>query len=215
MIPVRIGSQRLHKKTLRRLHGVTLIERAIEKCKKAKVFDEIWVNSEDITFKKYAEQNDVNFHKRPAKLGNNNATSEDYIEEFLKLRPCDLLVQVHSIAPLLTVSEISEFVETFKSSSDDVLLSFTSEQIECAYQNKPINFTFKEKTNSQLLKPVQRIIWSISGWRRSTFLEASQEGKCSTYAGKIGYFEVNHLAGHVIKNEEDLSIAEALLPLIQ
>ena len=32
----------------------------------------------------------------------------------------------------------------------------------------------------------------------------------STYAGKIGYFEVNHLAGHVIKNEEDLSIAEAL-----
>jgi CMP-N-acetylneuraminic acid synthetase len=215
MIPARMGSQRLHKKNLRRLHGVTLIERAIEKCKKAKVFDEIWVNSEDITFKKYAEQNEVNFHRRPAKFSNNNATSEDYIEEFLKIRPCDLLVQVHSIAPLLTVSEISEFVEAFKSSDDDVLLSFTSEQIECAYQNVPINFTFKEKTNSQLLKPVQRIVWSISGWRRSTFLEASQKGKCSTYAGKIGYFEVNQLAGHVIKNEEDLSIAEALLPLIQ
>lgn len=41
------------------------------------------MNSEDITFKKYAEQNDVNFHNRPAKLDNNNATSEDYIEEFL------------------------------------------------------------------------------------------------------------------------------------
>ena len=215
MIPARMGSQRLVKKNLRELNGIPLIQRAITKCLDAKIFDEIWVNSEDVAFKKFAEENDVAFHHRAKKLGNNQATSEEYITEFLEKNYCSHLVQVHSIAPLLRVKELVSFVEHFINSKYDVLLSCTNEQIECSFNSSPINFQFSAKTNSQELKPVQKVTWSVTGWRRETFLQAINEGKCATYYGKVSYFPINRLSGHIIKTQEDLEIAEALLPLTE
>ena len=154
------------------------------------------------------------FHQRPEALGNNQATSEQYIAEFLEKHPCDFVVQVHSIAPLLTVQDVRGFVTALESDAVDCLLSTDNIQIECAYQGKPVNFTFSEKTNSQDLQPVQRLSWSITAWRRSTYLAAVHAGQCATYSGRIGFHPITHLAGHIIKTEEDLQIAEALLPLI-
>lgn len=75
-----------------------------------------------------------------------------------------------------------------------------------------VNFSFSEKTNSQELRPVQRITWSITGWRRSTYLAAVQKaGQCATYSGRVGFHAVDHLAAHVIKTEADLQLAEAVL----
>lgn len=214
MIPARMGSQRLKRKNLRELYGVPLITRAIRKCKDAGVFDQIWVNSEHLAFSDIALAEGVGFHHRPEALGNNMATSEQYIAEFLEKRACDYVVQIHSIAPLLSVEDIRQFVTALKAGECDSLLSVDLIQIECACHNQPINFTFSEKTNSQELEPVQRLSWSICGWKRQAYLEAVATGRCATYAGKLGFHPVSKLAGHVIKTEEDLRIAEALLPLV-
>ena len=215
MIPARMGSQRLAKKNLRELNGIPLIEKAIRKCLEAKIFDEIWVNSEDVAFKRFAEENAVAFHQRAEELGNNQATSEEYITEFLEKHDCSHLVQVHSIAPLLRVKELVSFVEHFKESKHDVLLSCTEEQIECAFDNSPVNFKFSSKTNSQDLKPIQKVTWSITGWRRDVFLQGVKENKCATFYGNVGFFTLSRLSGHTIKTKEDLQIAEALLPLVE
>jgi len=215
MIPARMGSQRLAKKNLRELHGVPLIVRAIRKCKQADVFDEIWVNSEHPDFGPIAEAEGVRFHQRPEVLGNNAATSEQYIAEFLEKHDCRTIYQVHSIAPLLTVEDIRRFANAMESSDYDCLLSTEEIQIECAYQDRPVNFTFDEKTNSQDLDPLQRVSWSITAWRRETYLNAVAAGRCATYAGKVGFFPISRLAAHVIKTEDDLKLAEALLPLIE
>ena len=214
MIPARMGSQRLKQKNLRELSGVPLITRAIRKCKEAGVFEEIWVNSEHPAFGEIAEDEGVHFHQRPESLGNNHATSEQYIAEFLDTHVCDYMVQVHSIAPLLSIDDIRHFVEVLRTDEFDCLLSVDNVQIECAYRNQPVNFRFSEKTNSQELEPVQRLSWSISAWRRSTYLKATAAGKCATYSGKVGFQTISPLAGHIIKTEEDLKIAEALLPLV-
>jgi CMP-N-acetylneuraminic acid synthetase len=214
MIPARMGSQRLKQKNLRELDGVPLISRAIRKCKEAGVFDEIWVNSEHPAFTAIAEAEGVEFHQRPEALGNNQTTSEQYIAEFLEKHPCEYIVQVHSIAPLLSIVDIRKFVGSLESGEYDSLLSVELVQIECAYRNQPVNFNFSEKTNSQELEPIQRLSWSISAWRRSTYLEAIADGRCATYTGKVGFHPVSPLAGHVIKTEEDLKVAEALLPLV-
>lgn len=215
MIPARMGSQRLAKKNLRELNGVPLISRAIRKCLKADVFDQIWVNSEHLDFAEIAEADGVKFHHRPESLGNNQATSEDYITEFLQSHECDYLVQVHSIAPLLTVDEIRNFVHRMDIGESDCLLGTETIQIECAYGGKPVNFTFDEKTNSQDLEPVHRISWSMAGWKRACFLQAKQAGQCATYAGRVDFFALSRFAAHVIKTEEDLAMAEALLPFVQ
>lgn len=211
MIPARMGSQRLKQKNLRELGGVPLIVRAIRKCQAAGVFDEIWVNSEHPAFGELARAEGVGFHQRPEALGNNQATSEQFVREFLVAHPCDWVCQVHSIAPLLGVGEVRDFVQAMISGPWDCLLSYEPIQIECALDGKPLNFTFAEKTNSQDLRPVQRIAWSITGWRRSTFLAAAEAGQCATYAGRVGMHPVSHLAAHVIKTEEDLRFAEAVL----
>jgi CMP-N-acetylneuraminic acid synthetase len=215
MIPARMGSQRLKKKNLRELLGVPLITHTIRKCISSGVFDEIWVNSEHPDFGKIALQEGVNFHQRPDALGNNEATSEQYITEFLEKHSCDKVFQVHSIAPLLTAKEIRDFVIHMESSDLDCLLSVEEIQIECVFDGKPVNFNLSEKTNSQDLMPVQRLCWAITGWRRSVFLEAVSANRCATYTGRIGYYTLGPLASHVIKTERDLRVAEALLPLVE
>jgi len=211
MIPARMGSQRLKQKNLRELGGVPLITRAIRKAKESGVFDDVWVNSEDDAFGEIARAEGVKFHKRPAELANNTATSEQFVYEFLTKHPCDLLFQVHSIAPLLGAVRVAEFVRAMERSGCDVYLSCVDEQIECAYQDKPINFSFEAKTNSQELKPIQRITWSITGWRASTYMAAFEAGTTATYAGRVGFFPIARPEGHIIKTEEDLYLAEAMM----
>ncbi len=213
MIPARMGSQRLKQKNLRELGGVSLIVRAIRKCKAAGIFDGIWVNSEHPAFGEMAAEEGVDFHQRPAELANNVATSEQFIYEFLKKHPCERVFQVHSIAPLLTADEVKGFVAAMIEGNYDSMLCCTHEQIECAYRDQPVNFTFSEKTNSQELDPIQRITWSITGWRAASYIAAAEAGKTATYAGRVGFYPVDRMAGHIIKTEEDLQIAEALLPL--
>lgn len=215
MIPARMGSQRLKQKNLRELAGIPLIVRAIRKCQAAGVFDAIWVNSEHDAFREIAQAEEVHFHQRPAELANNIATSEDYIAEFLHKHECDRLFQVHSIAPLLTTAQTADFVRAMIDGDYDTMLSCTHEQIECAYRGQPINFSFNAKTNSQDLEPIQRITWSITGWRRKTYLEAADAGRTATYTGRIGFYPLDRRAGLIIKTEDDLRMAEALLPLCE
>ena len=214
MIPARMGSQRLKQKNLREIGGVPLIVRAIRKCQAAGVFDEIWVNSEHEAFGALAEAEGARFHKRPEALADHVATSEQFVHEFFQAHPCERLFQVHSIAPLLSATDTTAFVRAMEAGDFDVMLSCVHEQIECALRDQPVNFTFAEKANSQDLDPIQRITWSITGWRRSSYLSAAEEGRTATYAGKVGFYPINRLGGHIIKTEEDLQIAEALLPLL-
>ena len=210
MIPARLGSQRLKQKNLREIAGAPIIAWAIRKCQQAGVFDEIWVNSEADVFGEIARSEGVQFHKRPAELANNNATSEQFVHEFLAKHTCDWLVQVHSIAPLLTARQVKDFVDALTGGDTDALLSCTLEQIECAMDGKPVNFTFDEKTNSQDLSPIQRVTWSITGWRSATYMAAFEAGKTATYAGKVGFYSLDRLAGHIIKTEDDMQFAAAL-----
>lgn len=213
MIPARMGSQRLKRKNLQLIAGEPLIVHAIRKCIAAKVFDEVWVNSEHPDFGPIAQQEGGRFHQRPEHLGNDKATSEQFVTEFLEKHACDRVFQVHSIAPLLTVEEIRTFVNAMAEQGADAFLSVVDENLECLHKDAPVNFTFSEKTNSQDLLPVRRIVWSITGWQRETFLKAAHAGQCATYAGKVGLFSIDRMAGHVIKTAQDLAIAEALWPL--
>lgn len=213
MIPARLGSQRLKQKNLCEIDGAPIVAWAIRRCKAAGIFDEIWVNSEADAFAEIAAREGVNFHRRPAELASNTATSEQFVHEFLTRHNCNWLVQVHSIAPLLTADQIRGFVEAMRTGDYDAMLSCTLEQIECAIDGRPINFSFDAKTNSQELIPVQRISWSVTGWRAAAYQLAFDAGKCATYTGRVGFYPIDRLAGLIIKTEADLEEARALWKL--
>jgi CMP-N-acetylneuraminic acid synthetase len=215
MIPARLGSQRLEQKNLQDFLGEPLIAHTIKKCIHLNLFDEIWVNSESQEIGNIANKYEANFHKRPTHLADNKATSEQFVYEFLKAHTCDYLVQVHSIAPLLSSANIKGFIEQLKKNQPDVLLSAIHEQIECALNGKPMNFTFLKKENSQDLTPLQKITWSITSWKSSSYISEFEKGNTATYNGNIDIFQVDPISGHVIKTLKDLKIAEALWPLVK
>lgn len=210
MIPARMGSQRLARKNMLEIRGAPLIAHTVRKCLAARVFDEIWINSEHPDFGPVADAEGVGFHQRPEHLGSNTATSEQFVAEFLDNHDCDIVVQVHSIAPLLTTAEVRSFVEAAKASPANVMLSVVEENLEHLCRGEPVNFSYAEKTNSQDLPPVFRIAWAVSAWRRRTYLDAFARGECATYAGAVATHKVGRLAGHVIKTQEDFDIADAL-----
>jgi CMP-N-acetylneuraminic acid synthetase len=213
MIPARMGSKRLTTKNLRELDGQPLIARAILKARDAGVFDEVWVNSEHPAFGELAAAQGVGFHRRPDALASDTATSEEFVAEFLEAHPCDLLVQVHSIAPMIGPERVRGFVEAFRDSDADVMLSVVHEPLECLYEGRPVNFSTSAKQNSQNLRPVERVTWGLTGWRCKTYLEACRQGLCATWHGRIATFPLNRFEGHVIKTEEDLRLAECMLSL--
>lgn len=214
MIAARMGSQRLKQKNLKELGGVSLIARAIRKAKASGVFDEVWVNSEHSAFGEIAAAEGVGFHQRPAAYASHESTSEEFVYEFLKTHPCDYVFLVHSIAPLLTVEEVQSFVAETAKGEFQVMLSYVAEQIECAMDGKPVNFHFGAKQNSQDLHPIQRVTWSITGWHGPTYIAGHEANGNGTYAGKVGFHRIARAGGHIIKTQEDLDLAEAMLPFV-
>lgn len=215
MVPARLGSQRLKKKNLREINGTSLVALAVRKCREAGCFDEIWVNSESSEIGEIAADEHALFYQRPAQFADDNATSEDFVADFFENVDCENLVQVHSIAPLLSAMEVRAFTESFLSSDCDVYLSRIDNYLEHIHCGEPVNFSLSEKTNSQNLLPVSCLSWAVSGWRKEIFLAAHSTGNCATYYGKLGTFPVSQVSGHAIKTESDLLIAQQLFGIVK
>lgn len=210
MVPARLGSQRLKQKNLLEIDGVPLIVRALRKARDLGIFAEVWANSDADLVGELAAAEGVPFHKRPEALGSNTATSEDFVYEFLKAHPCDYLVQIHSIAPLLTGDEIRRFAETLSAGAHDTLLSGVNEQIQCMMDNTPLNFSKDGMDATQELVPIQRISWSITGWRAASYIETFDAGGCATFHGRMGFFNLSRPSGLVVKYEEDYLMVKAM-----
>lgn len=210
MIPARMGSKRLKVKNLLEIDGVPMIVRAMRKAMAMDCFDEVWVNSESDVFGDLAKAEGVSFHKRPDELSVDSATSEVFVHEFLKAHDCEYLIQVHSIAPLLHPDEISAFVTEMKTGKYDTLLSGVDEQIHCMMGCKELNFNFTDMGMTQALEPIQRLSWSLTGWKASSYVEEHEAGRCATFHGRIGFFPLSKLSGWVVKVDSDYQALKTL-----
>jgi CMP-N-acetylneuraminic acid synthetase len=210
MIPARLGSQRIPKKNLRYIHGKPLIRYPIELALKLDVFDGVWVNTEDVGLGRAVEKMGAKFHKRPAFLADNTATNRDFTYEFLKHHECDYVVMINTTSPLVTVETARKFVEYLFKNDFDTLLSVSSERAEVFFNDKPLNFSFDKKVNSQLLEPVEKIVWSLTAWKRDKFIDLHERDKNPVFGGKIGKFDIPLDEACDIDTEEDWRIAEGI-----
>lgn len=210
LIPARIGSKRLPRKNLADFCGAPLIAHAIQKALLIADKKDVYVSSDSAEILKYAIDASVNAIERPAALANDSATSEDFIEHAFGCLPHGAILQLHTIAPLLSVGTIASFVEFFRTNSFDVLLSGVTDQIEVMENLRPINFDFNQKTNSQNLSVIQKITWPLTIWRRDTFLDGRERTGCGTYHGSIGFYGIDDTEAKVIKTLKDLEVCRAI-----
>jgi len=170
MIPARLGSKRVHNKNLRLINGKPLIGYIIDAVKRSGVFDEIYLNSESDIMKTIADDYGIKFYKRPDALSTDEATNDDFVLDFINNVKCDTLYQFLATSPFIEAAHIIEFFEMMNDGDYDTLISTTDVQIECMYENKPLNFKQKEKTPpSQSLTPVKAYACGLMAWKSEKF----------------------------------------------
>lgn len=210
MIPAREGSQRLKKKNFLKIKGESLVERAVRKAIQSNVFDDVYINSESSKLLLEGEKAGAIPFKRSKKLSNNTATSEEFIYDFLEKIDCEYVVQLHSIAPLILISEIQEFVNKIKRDKPDTLLSYQRIILEVFKGDSAVNFNVNLKSNSQNLENLKMISWAITAWKKDSFLDAKKKSNCGTYSGKLMFFELDKISNLVIKDLNDFNLIKQI-----
>lgn len=211
MIPARLGSKRIPKKNIRYMGDKALIQYPIDLALRSGAFESVWVNTESKELGKVIQTMGAQFHERPRELAGDTATNREFTYEFLEKHPCDYVVMVNTTSPLLRQETLDKFMEYVKENDFDTVLSVVSEKEETFYQDKPLNFSLQEKVNSQLLEPVEKIVWAMTAWKRKTFMRLQEEGKNPVFGGKIGKFAIPKDESCDLDTEEDWRIAEGIL----
>lgn len=211
MIPARLGSKRIPKKNIRYMGDKPLIQYPIDLALKSGAFESIWVNTESKELGKIIETMGAQFHERPEELAGDTATNRDFTYEFLEKHPCDYVVMVNTTSPLLRQETLNRFMEFVAENDFDTVLSVISEKEETFFQDRPLNFSLQEKVNSQLLEPIEKIVWAMTAWKRETFMSLQEEGKNPVFGGRLGKFAVPKDESCDLDTEEDWRIAEGIL----
>ncbi len=208
MIPARLGSKRIKKKNIRYLGNKPLIQYPIDLAKKSRRFDSIWVNTESEILGQVAEQLGVNFHKRPQELATDNATNREFTYEFLQKHECDYVIMINPTSPLLSSKTLENFLNYIEENDFDTVLSVVDYKEEAFYRNKPINFTYDKKINSQFIEAVRVMCWALTGWKKSTFMDLQRQNKNPVFGGNIGLFSIPKDESCDLDTPEDWRIAE-------
>ena len=214
MIPARLGSQRIPKKNIRLINGKPLITYVIETAKKTGVFHEIYVNTESDIIGEIAIKSGVKFYKRPEEHASNASSNDDFAYDFVKNVDGGILIQILPTSPLLTIDDISSFVNQMIDNEFDTMVSVVKHQIACIYDGKPVNFKLLEPhISSQLMKPVYSYATALMGWTYKSFND-NMNRFGFTYHGadsKIGYFTLEGLSVIDVDEEDDFELAENAL----
>jgi len=213
MIPARMGSKRIPKKNIRLLNNKPLISYAIEAAKDAGCFDEIYVNSESSILEEIAESSGVKFFKRSPEMASDEATNDEFTNEFLKNVDCNIVIQILPTSPFIRPEEIREFTNYMIHYKLDTLISVSNQQIECVYRSEPINFDPKKiSPPSQDVIPVQPYACSLMGWSKLNYFSNMAKYSAAYHGGdgKKGFFVLKGYSTVDIDNEEDFQLAEVI-----
>lgn len=215
MIPARLGSQRIPKKNIRIMVDKPLIDYPIDLCIQSKLFNEIWINTEDEKLGQYATTKGINFHKRPLELASNTATNRDFMYEFFKKHDCDYVVMVNPTSPLLKIDTMEKFVNVVHLNKYDTILSVISEKTETYLKDEPVNFDVSKKINSQFLEPVKKVAWAMTAWKKTSFINMEDNGINPIFGGSVYLFDIPKDESCDLDTEEDWNIAEGMLTALK
>jgi CMP-N-acetylneuraminic acid synthetase len=211
MIPARLGSKRIPKKNIRYLLDRPLLAYPIELVQKVGGVQEVFVNSESDLIGDLAVSRGAKFYKRPEHLSSDKSTNQDFVKDFFENNECDYIVMVNSTSPLLREKTLADFLCLVKTNAYDTVLSVLDEQAESFFKDEPLNFSFEKKLNSQDLEPVRKVVWALTAWKRSSFLEACKQGRCGIFSGKVGVFSIPKDECCDLDTPQDWAIAEGFL----
>ncbi|MBR1391650.1 MAG: acylneuraminate cytidylyltransferase family protein [Lachnospiraceae bacterium] len=211
MIPARMGSRRIPQKNIRYMLDKPLIQYPIDLAFECGGFESIWINTESRELGKFCENLGVQFHKRPIELSGDTATNREFVYEFLTRHECDYVVMLNPTSPTLRLSTLNQFINFVRENEYDTVMSVASVKAEGMCKGNLINFDKSDKIPSEKLEALEYVVWAVTAWKRETFLALQEKGVCPVFGGEMATFTIPKDEAQDLDNEEDWTIAEAIL----
>jgi len=208
IIPVRKGSERLPKKNYKILEGKSILEIAILKAIESKVFDEIYINTDDELLEKVSEEYGIKFHHRDVNLANSDVTSDQVVFDFFNTFNCSNLFWLNTVSPLQTIEDIQNFVRTSKKQGWKSGVSYSPSYVHSFHENTPINFEWSGGfAKTQDLKPIDCLNYAMMGWS-SSMIPKLKDGQL--FDENTTLVESSRWSNYLLKTQEDFEIIKLL-----
>ena len=211
-IPARGGSKRVPAKNLRYLAGKPMIGYAIETALACPGLSEVYVNTDSDTIAAYAASLGCSVYRRPAHLGSDTASGDDFTIDFIEAKPMDTLVMISPVCPLLEPSDVSEALAAYEASDADTLITCLETQMQVFSGGKAININPEGPlAPSQDNPAVQICNWAVTVWNIAKFRELYGRFRGGYCGERRLLWPIAPLKAVKISEEKDFRLAEALL----
>lgn len=205
-IPIKLNNERTPGKNTKKFDdGLSILEIFQKVLVDSNAFDELYVFCSNESVKDYLQPG-VEFLKRPEFLDTKEATPQDIISEFIKLKEADVYAVCHCTSPFVTPEHIRECVEAVESGKYDS--SFTGERIQKLMwtdKNEPLNFCADNVPRTQDLPVFYNEVSAAYVFKKDVFTK---------YRRRIGMTshitEVSGVETIDIDYPEDFEIANAI-----
>ncbi len=213
IIPARGGSKRIPRKNILHLEEKPLIVHSIEHARKSKLVSRIIVTTDDDAIADISIKHGAEVIKRPVKLADDTATSEDalihtlnYLEEKEEYCP-DIVVFLQCTSPLRKDDDIDNAIKMFFTQKADSLFSAVRfDKYVWRVKNKvvsPINYDYKKRWREQDFPPQYQENGSI--YISTPELLKKHKNRLS---GKIVIYEMDDMTFIQIDSQKDIELFE-------
>jgi len=211
-IPARGGSKRCPAKNLRMLHGKPMLAYAIECAKACEQFDAIYVNTDSPEIASLAKTWGVEVYLRKEELANDQATGDDFTADFMENVPCDAVIMINPVCPLVMPEDVRAAIELYQSSDVDTLITCSQTQMQGFVEGEPINVDpALPLPPSQFNQHIQILNWAVTIWDCQTFLASYDKNRSGYLGTKRALLPIDPLRAVKVSHEQDFRLAERLL----
>lgn len=204
-IPIKQNSERVPGKNLRYLNGKKLYEYICEHALEAKIFDDIFVDTNSTEIRDYITNKGIKYIEREPELALNSANGNDLLVKHFELFPdYDYYFQLFATAPFLQAKSIKESVESLiYSEKHDSCFTAIEKHDFCWFGGMPINYRPSILPRSQDMPPIIEETTGLYGICR----ESLDKYRCRVGKNPYAYI-VDKYEAVDINTETDFKIAE-------
>lgn len=201
---IRLQSQRLPLKSIKKLNGVPLCNYALRTMNQVAKISEVIVYASDEKLKGYIDKSiKYRLVKRPKSLDSDSATFRTIMDRAIQIIKADYILYFCVTSPFMKPETISEMInKVIKGSYDS---AFTVKEIRnfCWFLNKPLNYSLNDIPFTQDLEPVLEETSGLYIFKKDLYLKTKRRIGFKPYIKKVDLVE-----GHDIDYQEDFNLAE-------
>ncbi|OUR96591.1 hypothetical protein A9Q84_09600 [Halobacteriovorax marinus] len=211
-IPVKKISERLSEKNTREFVDTTLLDIAIKKALEIFPAKVVYLNTDCKKAQAIASKYGICIYERNIDLCNNNVTLDTFTYDFLEQHPCENVILINTISPLLEVETLQSMIEHFESKDElSSLISGNKFLLHGFMESQAINF---KNTGSipttQNLKDIEFCNWGYGIWNSEVFRSNFKLDQRSVLCDGFEIFDCPSLNSIKISTEKDFKEAEEI-----